>query len=76
MKTIQIEFRNYVSAYNAFEFFRHELNFDCDTPVRSWNYRNKNVMQLLVPFISFTGDIDFLGLVTEKMQLYFSQNLV
>lgn len=75
MKTMQLEFRNYDSAYNALEFFRNELNFDVDTPVRSWNYNNKNEMTILIPFIWFTGDIDFLILVTEKMQLYFDQNL-
>lgn len=76
MKTMQLEFRNYDSAHNALEFFRNELSFDVDTPVRSWNYTNRNEMTLLLPFICFSGDLDFLSLVTEKMQLYFSQNLV
>lgn len=76
MKTMQLEFRNYDSAYNALEFFRNELSFDVDTPVRSWNYRNKNEMTLLLPFICFSGDIDFLTLVTEKMIFYFAENLL
>ena len=76
MKTMQLEFRSYDAANNALEFFRNEINFDVDSPVRSWNYNDKNQMSLLLPFICFSGDTDFLILVTEKMQLYFAEYLL